>query len=211
MKLTKFEHSCLIIEVSGSRLIIDPGVFTMPLGDIGDVVAVVITHEHGDHWTPDQLQRIIDRNPDVKIYGPAGVVAAAKDFTIEKVAGGDVIEIEPFNLKFFGEKHAVIHESIPIIDNVGVLVNDELYYPGDSFTLPGVAVGTLAAPAGAPWMKIGESMDFVLAVKPKRAIPVHEMVLSVAGKGMTNDRLSWATTQGGGDFFVLEPGEELDL
>ncbi len=211
MKLTKFEHSCLIIEVSGSRLIIDPGVFTMPLGDIGDVVAVVITHEHGDHWTPDQLQRIIDRNPDVKIYGPAGVVAAAKDFTIEKVAGGDVIEIEPFNLKFFGEKHAVIHESIPIIDNVGVLVNDELYYPGDSFTLPGVTVGTLAAPAGAPWMKIGESMDFVLAVKPKRAIPVHEMVLSVAGKGMTNDRLSWATTQGGGDFFVLEPGEELDL
>jgi L-ascorbate metabolism protein UlaG (beta-lactamase superfamily) len=211
MKLTKFEHSCLIIEVSGSRLIIDPGVFTMPLGDIGDVVAVVITHEHGDHWTPDQLQRIIDRNPDVKIYGPAGVVAAAEDFTIEKVAGGDVIEIEPFNLKFFGEKHAVIHESIPIIDNVGVLVNDELYYPGDSFTLPGVTVGTLAAPAGAPWMKIGESMDFVLAVKPKRAIPVHEMVLSVAGKGMTNDRLSWATTQGGGDFFVLEPGEELDL
>ncbi len=211
MKLTKFEHSCLIIEVSGSRLIIDPGVFTMPLGDIGDVVAVVITHEHGDHWTPDQLQRIIDRNPDVKIYGPAGVVAAAKDFTIEKVAGGDVIEIEPFNLKFFGEKHAVIHESIPIIDNVGVLVNDELYYPGDSFTLPGVTVGTLAAPAGAPWMKIGESMDFVLAIKPKRAIPVHEMVLSVAGKGMTNDRLSWATTQGGGDFFVLEPGEELDL
>ena len=211
MKLTKFEHSCLIIEVSGSRLIIDPGVFTMPLGDIGDVVAVVITHEHGDHWTPDQLQRIIDRNPDVKIYGPAGVVAAAKDFTVEKVAGGDVIEIEPFNLKFFGEKHAVIHESIPTIDNVGVLVNDELYYPGDSFTLPGVAVGTLAAPAGAPWLKIGEAMDFVLAVKPKRALPVHEMVLSVAGKGMTNDRLSWATTKGGGEFFVLEPGEELDL
>ncbi len=211
MKLTKFEHSCLIVEVSGSRLIIDPGVFTMPLGDIGDVVAVVITHEHGDHWTPDQLQRIIDRNPDAKIYGPAGVVAAAKDFTVEKVAGGDVIEIEPFNLKFFGEKHAVIHESIPTIDNVGVLVNDELYYPGDSFTVPGVTVGTLAAPAGAPWMKIGEGMDFVLAVKPKRALPVHEMVLSVAGKGMTNDRLSWATTQGGGEFFVLEPGEELDL
>ena len=211
MKLTKFEHSCLIIEVSGSRLIIDPGVFTMPLGDIGDVVAVVITHEHGDHWTPDQLQRIIERNPDATIYGPAGVVAAAKDFTVVQVADGDVIEIEPFNLKFFGEKHAVIHESVPVIDNVGVLVNDELYYPGDSLTVPGVTVGTLAAPAGAPWLKVGEAMDFVLAVKPRRALPVHEMVLSVAGKGMTNDRLSWATTQGGGEFFVLEPGEELDL
>ena len=211
MKLTKFEHSCLIIEVSGSRLIIDPGVFTMPLGDIGDVVAVVITHEHGDHWTPDQLQRIIERTPDATIYGPAGVVAAAKDFTVVQVADGDVIEIEPFNLKFFGEKHAVIHESVPVIDNVGVLVNDELYYPGDSLTVPGVTVGTLAAPAGAPWLKVGEAMDFVLAVKPRRALPVHEMVLSVAGKGMTNDRLSWATTQGGGEFFVLEPGEELDL
>jgi L-ascorbate metabolism protein UlaG (beta-lactamase superfamily) len=211
MKLTKFEHACLILEVADGRLIIDPGVFTMPLGDIGDVVAVVITHEHGDHWTPEQLERIIERNPEVVIYGPAGVAAAAQGFDVTVVTDGDVIEAGAFTLKFFGSKHAVIHESIPVIDNVGVLVNDELYYAGDSYTLPGVPVATLAAPAGAPWLKVSESMDYVLAVAPKRAFPVHDMTLSVAGKGMVNDRLTWAVEQGGGSYTVLEPGESLDL
>ncbi len=211
MKLTKFEHSCLILEVADERLIIDPGVFTMPLGEFGEVVAVVVTHEHGDHWTPEQLERIIERNPDVVIYGPAGVVAAAGEIAVTAVADGDVIEAGAFTLKFFGEKHAVIHDSIPVIDNVGVLVNDELYYGGDALVVPPVPVKTLAAPVGAPWLKIGEAMDYVVAVNPKRAFPVHEMVLSVAGKGMGNDRLSWATHQGGGEYFVLEPGETLDL
>ncbi len=211
MKLTKFEHSCLILEVADERLIIDPGVFTMPLGEFGDVVAVVVTHEHGDHWTPEQLERIIERNPEVVIYGPAGVVAAAGDIAVTAVKDGDVIEVGAFTLKFFGEKHAVIHSSIPVIDNVGVLVNDELFYGGDALLAPPVAVKTLAAPVGAPWLKIGDAMDYVVAVNPKRAFPVHEMVLSVAGKGLGNDRLSWATQQGGGEYFVLEPGETLDL
>ena len=211
MKLTKFEHACLILEVADERLIIDPGVFTMPLGEFGEVVAVVVTHEHGDHWTREQLQRIIERNPDVVIYGPAGVVAAAGEIAVTPVKDGDVVEVGAFTLKFFGEKHAVIHDSIPVIDNVGVLVNDELFYGGDALVVPPVEVTTLAAPVGAPWLKIGDAMDYVVAVNPKRAFPVHEMVLSVAGKNMGNDRLTWASEQGGGSYFVLEPGESLDL
>lgn len=211
MKLTKYEHSALLLELADERLIIDPGVFSMPLGDIGEVVAVVITHEHADHWTPEQLERIRDRNPDVAIYGPAGVVAAAVDFPVTAVKDGDEIEVGPFNLKFFGAKHAVIHESIPVIDNVGVLVNDDLFYGGDALDVPPVAVQTLAAPVGAPWLKISEAMDYVIAVNPKRSFPVHEMVLSVAGKGMHNDRLTWASAQGGGEIFILEPGESIDL
>ena len=211
MKLTKFEHACLIVEVADERLIIDPGVFTMPLGEFGNVVAVVITHEHGDHWTMEQLDRIIERNPEVTLYGPAGVVAAVKDHPVVAVRDGDLIEAGPFTLRFFGEKHAVIHESIPVIDNVGVLVNEQLYYGGDALVVPSVEVDTLAAPIGAPWLKVGDAMDYVLAVKPKRAFPAHEMTLSVAGKGLWNDRLAWATEQGGGEYFVLEPSESLDL
>ena len=211
MKLTKYEHSSLLLEVADQRLIIDPGVFSMPLGDIGEVVAIVITHEHADHWTPDQLDRILERNPDAVIYGPAGVAAAAADYPVTTVKDGDEVDAGPFNLKFFGEKHAVIHSSIPVIDNVGVLVNDNLFYGGDALDVPPVAVTTLAAPVGAPWLKVGEAMDYVMAVNPKRAFPVHEMVLSVAGKGMHNDRLTWATAQGGGEIFILEPGGSIDL
>ncbi|MBC7761688.1 MBL fold metallo-hydrolase [Glaciihabitans sp. GrIS 2.15] len=212
MRITKQEHACLILESSGKTLVIDPGIFTTALVGLTDVVAVVITHEHGDHWTADQLTRILKRNPDAKLYGPEGVALAATDFDIIIVKDGDTINAEPFSLRFFGEKHAVIHSSIPIVDNVGVLVNDALYYPGDSFTVPeGVEVDVLAAPVGAPWLKIGEAIDFVLAVRPRRAFATHEMVLSTAGKAMGGDRLKWAAEQGGGEYVALEPGDTLDL
>jgi L-ascorbate metabolism protein UlaG (beta-lactamase superfamily) len=212
MKLTKHEHANLVLDKGNETLVIDPGAFTTPLTDLRNVVGIVITHEHPDHWTPEQLRRIVDTNPDVRIFGPAGVVAAASDFAVELVAAGDTVEVGAFTLRFFGEKHAVIHSSIPVIDNVGVLVNDTLYYAGDSFTIPeGVAVDTLAAPAGAPWMKVSDVMDYVLAVAPKHVFPTHEMVLSRAGKDMSNARLTWAVEQGGGDFHALEPGDTLDL
>ncbi|MCU1442011.1 MAG: fold metallo-hydrolase [Cryobacterium sp.] len=212
MKLTKLEHSALLLENTGQKLFIDPGSFTTRLTDTANTAAVVITHEHADHWTPEQLARIVEMNPDVKIFGPAGVASAAADHDITIVKEGDTIEAGPFTLRFFGEQHAVIHESIPVIDNIAVLVNNELYHGGDSFTIPeGVDVGTLAVPAGAPWLKISEVIDYVLAVKPKRTFPMHEMGLSRSGKDLSNTRIKTATEQVGGEFFPLEPLETLDL
>jgi L-ascorbate metabolism protein UlaG (beta-lactamase superfamily) len=210
MKVTKYEHATLLLSIGDDTLVIDPGMFLSAV-DFGNVAAVVITHEHGDHWTPDQLGRVLEKNPGAVIYGPAGVVAAASGFDIIEVKAGDTIEAGPFTLRFFGEKHAVIHESLPVPDNVGVLINDELYYAGDSYTVPDVEVGTLAAPIGAPWLKIGDSMDFVLAVKPKRAFYTHDMTLSAAGKKMGAERLTWATEQNGGAFTALDVGESLDV
>jgi L-ascorbate metabolism protein UlaG (beta-lactamase superfamily) len=210
MKVTKFEHATMLLSVGDDNMIIDPGVY-LSLVDVAKVQAVVITHEHQDHWTPDQLTRILEKSPDARIFGPAGVAKAAAEFTIEVVKHGDEIEVGSFDLKFFGEKHALIHESIPVPDNVGVLVNDELYYPGDSYTIPNAEVGTLAAPIGAPWLKIGEAMDFILAVKPQRAFYAHDMTLSVAGKGMHIERLKWATEQGEGTFHSLDVNESLDI
>ena len=212
MRLTKFEHSGLELEERGAKLFIDPGAYTSPLTDTAGAVAVVITHEHPDHWTPEQLNRVLELSPEAKIYGPEGVAAAASGFDVTVVHAGDTIQAGPFTLRFFGGKHAVIHSSIPVVDNVAVLVNDTLYYAGDSFAEPeGVEVDLLAAPAGAPWMKIAEVIDYVLALKPKRSIPMHEMVLSRAGKDMSNARLKWATEQNGGTHYPLEPGDSLEL
>lgn len=214
MKITKHEHACLVLEDGRQRLVIDPGAFTTPLLGLDDVVGIVITHEHPDHWTPEQLHHILDRSPEARIFAPEGVATAAADtdLDIEIVAPGQSIDVDPFRLRFFGGRHAVIHSSIPVIDNVGVLVNETLYYPGDSFTVPeGVEVDTLAVPSGAPWMKIAEAMDYLLEVKPRRAFPTHEMVNSQAGKQLANARLAEMMEQTGGDYFPLEPGESLDV
>lgn len=211
MELTKHEHAALSITHQGERLVIDPGKFTEPF-DVTGTVAVVITHLHDDHWTPEHLDRVRAANPAVRLLGPAGVAAAASGYPIEVVAPGDTITVGGFTLKFFGGQHAVIHESIPVIDNVGVLVNETLYYPGDSYALPDApGVPVLAAPAGAPWLKIGDVIDFVLAVAPKRAFPTHVAPLSAIGKGMAYARLKWATEHGGGEFIAIEAGDTLSL
>ena len=147
MRVTKFEHATLILNDAGKTLVIDPGSYTTPLIDIAGTVAVVITHEHPDHWTPDHLDRIRKAAPGVPIYGPEGVVRAAAGYDVIAVQPGETVDVDPFRLEFFGGKHAVIHETIPVVDNVGVLVNDAFYYPGDSYAVPkGADVKLLAAP-----------------------------------------------------------------
>lgn len=210
MRVTKREHACQILERDGQRLVIDPGGFTAPF-DVEDIVAVVVTHEHPDHWTPEHLDRILAASPGARRYGPAGVVAAAAEFEFDEVSSGDELRAGPFALRFFGGGHAVIHESIPVIDNLGVLVDGDYFYGGDALLPPGVPVRTLAAPAGAPWLKIGEAMDYVLAVRPALVIPVHEAVLSDAGHGFADQRLAWAAGQGGGRYTRLGTGESLEV
>lgn len=212
MRITKYEHATLTLTKGDERLVIDPGGFLATLTDFAHVVGVVITHEHPDHWSPASLDAIIAQNPGVPIFGPEGVAIAAAAYDITVVSPGDAVTVGDFALRFFGGRHAVIHSSLPVIDNVGVLVDDDFYYPGDSYAVPeGVTVGTLAAPLGGPWLKIGDAMDFVLAVAPRRAFGTHDAPLSAIGKGMHNQRLEWATAQGGGEYVALEPGETLEV
>jgi L-ascorbate metabolism protein UlaG (beta-lactamase superfamily) len=211
MRITKYEHACFVAQIGEKKLVVDPGSFTVPLPDSTDVVAVVITHEHGDHWTQEHLARIVENSPGVRIFGPAGVAAAATESTIEVVKAGDKVELEPFTLEFFGEKHAEIHASIPLVDNVGVLINGQVYYSGDSFTQGPEGVELLAVPASAPWLKIGETMDYVAEAKPKRSFPTHEMINSVLGNNMANGRIKEVTEAGGGEFFALTPGDTVEI
>jgi L-ascorbate metabolism protein UlaG (beta-lactamase superfamily) len=211
MKVTKLEHSSLLLESAGWTLIVDPGSLTRPITEPGNTAAIVITHEHADHWTPEQLNRILSKSPGTPIFATQGVADAAEGFDVTVVHEGDTFEAGPFTLAFYGTTHAVVHESLPVPDNVGVLVNGSLFHPGDAFTVPGVPVETLAIPSAAPWLKLGEAMDYVAAVKPVRALPIHDMVLSVAGRTLYNARLQAAVEAAGAEFFPLDPGQSLDV
>jgi len=213
MRITKLEHAAFVLEKEGAKLVVDPGNFSRALPDASGVAAVVITHEHADHWDAPHLEAIRAANPGVPIYGPQGVKDAASDFDVTPVSPGETVTAGPFELSFFGGRHAVIHSSIPVVDNVGVAVDGgAVYYPGDSFTVPeGVEVDVLATPSSAPWLKVGETMDFVLAVKPRRAFPTHEMINSEPGKAMAKARIEWAAQQGGGALLDLTPGDSVEL
>lgn len=194
MKLVKYEHACFTLEDEGSVLVIDPGEFATDFIAPENVVAVVVTHEHPDHLDTEQLASIIDKNPEAIIFGPDSVTSKLESLPNHTVTTGDIITAGPFTLAFHGGHHATIHESIAQIPNLSVLINDLVYYPGDSFTLTRSPIDTLALPIAAPWMKISDAMDFMKLVKPRLAFPTHDKILSVEGK-MIADRLLIATAE----------------
>ncbi|MDX2026365.1 MBL fold metallo-hydrolase [Microcella sp.] len=211
MIITKREHACLVVEHEGSTLVIDPGGYTAAF-EVTNLSAIVVTHEHGDHVTREHLDRLLAAAPGaVELFAPAGVAATHPDYHWQIVGDGDARAAGPFSLSFSGGKHAEIHRSIPLVDNVGVFVNETLYYPGDSYTVPPHAVPVLAVPASAPWLKIGEVMDYLDAVRPARAFPTHERVNSDAGNAMANARITAVVESHGGSVTVLQPGDSIDV
>jgi L-ascorbate metabolism protein UlaG (beta-lactamase superfamily) len=210
MLVTKLEHACLVVEQDGDRLVIDPGAYTRPVDATG-VVAVVVTHEHPDHGTAEQLAGILDRNPGIPVFGPAGVAASlAESVPVDVVTDGDTRSVGAFTLRFHGTDHQLIHSSVPVVDNTGVFVNGTLFHPGDAYIHPGVPVELFATPVGAPWLKIGELMDHLAAVAPRRAFPIHEATLSDIGFAGHTDRIR-QVVEPAGEVVVLAPGESLTI
>jgi L-ascorbate metabolism protein UlaG (beta-lactamase superfamily) len=208
MLVTKLEHACLVVEAEGARLVIDPGAFTRPV-EATDVVAVVVTHEHPDHGTAEQVAGVLDRNPGIPVFGPAGVAAAlAEVVAVDVVTEGEARTVGPFALTFHGTRHQLIHSSVPVVDNTGVFVNGLLFHPGDAYIDPGVPVEVFATPVGAPWLKIGELMDHLAAVAPRRVVPIHEATLSDIGLAGHTDRIR-QVVEPAGEVVVLAPGESL--
>lgn len=188
MNITKYEHACFTVEQDGKLLIVDPGAFTTDIGAPENVVGVVVTHEHADHFDPAALGAIIAHNPDAVIIAHENITRQFGDqnetLPYKTVATGDKVSVGPFELEFFGGDHAIIHPDIPQIANLGVMINDTVFYPGDSFVQPERDVQVLALPVSAPWLKISEAIDYLIDVKPKITFPTHDAIASPAGKSL---------------------------
>jgi L-ascorbate metabolism protein UlaG (beta-lactamase superfamily) len=211
MQITKYEHACLVLEKNGQNVVIDPGFYTRPVTDLENVLAIVLTHMHDDHCYEEQIDRILKNNPAAKIYGTDEVCRRLAGYQVTSVHHGDFYTLGEFTLEFFGDMHAEIHRSIPLIQNCGVMVNGTLYYPGDSFTQPDREVEVLACPTSAPWLKISEVMDFVAAVKPRKCFATHNVHLSEIGHELNNSRVKQAVEAGGGVFEYVLPGNSLSI
>ena len=183
MQLTKFGHSCLLVEEGRARMLVDPGTLSGGFEELEGLTAVLFTHQHVDHLDSERLRGLLDRNPGVRVVSDEGSAKPLGEagVDVEAVHDGDELEIGGVGVRVVGRDHAIIHPDIPVVPNVGFLVGGRLFHPGDAFTLPGQPIDVLAVPAGAPWLKVSEPIDYLRVVRPKVAVPVHERLLSTIG------------------------------
>lgn len=211
MRITKFGHACVRIEEQGRVLVIDPGVFT-DAEALDGADAVLITHEHADHVHPDHL-----RGSEAPIWTIAAVERRLREEAPEVaervtvVRPGDRLEVAGVSVEVVGEKHAVIHPDYDRFDNSGYLLEaggHGVYHPGDALTAPPRAVDVLLAPVSAPWLKVGEAVDFVREVGAPTALAIHDRVYSDIGLDMVAAHMANLLPEGVG-FERRQPGEDL--
>lgn len=210
MKLTKYQHACVVLEDQDQRIVIDPGGWT-ELPEVTGVVAVVITHVHADHCNPDHVAAIMAANPAVQIFGTQQVADALSDHAVTVAQPGQSVQVGPFALAFYGGQHATIRPSMPADQNIGILVNNAFYYPGDSFVAPEVPVQLLALPVSAPWLKFSEAADFVATVRPQHCFPTHNAILSDIGQSLMDRLIGGVCQEVGTAYTSLKPGEYIEV
>ncbi|MET7358426.1 MBL fold metallo-hydrolase [Streptomyces sp. NPDC005562] len=210
MTFTKKSHACVRLEKDGRTLVVDPGGFSEEDAALG-ADAILVTHEHPDHFNEDRLRAAMETRPGTEIWtlkSVADQISAAFPGRVHTVGHGDTFTAAGFDVQVHGELHAVIHPDIPRITNVGYLVDGAVFHPGDALTVPDQPVETLMLPVMAPWSKISEVIEYVREVKPQRAYDIHDALLTDLARPIYDHQIG---SLGGAEHVRLTPGESAEL
>ena len=218
MLLTKYTHACIRLEKDGHALVIDPGSFSELEVALKGAATVLITHEHEDHVDRERLPGILSASDGMQVYAPEGVAEELRELVpeaagrIHAAAPQTRFSVSGFEIRTYGGQHALIHSHIPVVDNIGYLIDDNVYHPGDALIVPHrQVVPTLLVPVHGPWSKTAEVIDFLTSVRPSRAYPIHDGLLNRNGQGIVEKHLARFGEQYGTRYQHLEPGQSVTV
>ncbi|HUD44075.1 MAG TPA: MBL fold metallo-hydrolase [Patescibacteria group bacterium] len=171
MKVTKYLHSCLLVEDQNTTILLDPGNYTyqekvFPYNQIAKIDYIAITHEHRDHMDIEFLKELLTHYPHAQIIGNESInTTLIKENMLVQTVGNNFINLIPLH------HEKVLNFPLPI--NCGITLFNELLHPGDSLQFlrsPRV----LALPIVAPWGSLVKAAEQALLVEPKVVIPIHD-------------------------------------
>jgi L-ascorbate metabolism protein UlaG (beta-lactamase superfamily) len=173
MKITKFVHSCLLVEMPepvNRTVLFDPGVFSEDALDIDSLQYlddIFITHEHPDHFNIDLIKKLVEKFPQVRITTTSSIVLKLQEIGIESSA------LILDGVTFFNAPHEGHEPFMNPPEEVGIHYLDMLSHPGDSHSFTETK-NILALPITAPWGSADRAMQLAIELKPKHVIPVHD-------------------------------------
>lgn len=213
MKVTKFAHSCILVEEQGTAILMDPGSWNAE-PTLSALDAILITHEHGDHCDTAQIASLLSKHPGARVITHAAVqkVLEEKGITAEPIEPGQMIDMKGVTIESSGTDHAVIYGSSPC-RNTGFLIAERLFAPGDALhDIPSKPVEVLALPTGGPWMKIAEAIDYAKKLAPKVVFPIHDaMYIDMYQRAVGSNWIGAMLKGDGIEFRDLPAGASLEV
>lgn len=219
MKITKFGHSCVLVEDGGKRLLFDPGLFVfiennVSFEDIGPVDVIAISHSHSDHFLPSALSKLYELHP-FSLVASEDIVEDAKKEGLKCnffISEHDTeIEVEGFKLLPQVHRHEQI--PMPVPKNTGYLVNSSFYHTGDSYLVSDVMKGleVITVPNGGPWSTTLQSVEFLKQVRPKIALPIHDGMHKDFWLERLNDSMYEWSSELGVEYRVLSTKDSIEI
>lgn len=183
MHIVHLGQSCVLAEIGTARLLLDPGVYSTGFEELTGLDAILVTHQHPDHLDLDRLPALLAANPGAQLVVDVGSAEQLADAGIvhQVVSPGQRLDLAGATVDVIGGDHGVIHPDLPVIPNNGYLIDGgagTVLHPGDSFVLVDRDVDVLLLPIAAPWLKVSEAVDYLRAVDPGLAIPIHQAILA---------------------------------
>jgi L-ascorbate metabolism protein UlaG (beta-lactamase superfamily) len=202
--IKRLTDSCLLVTTDDGTTLFDPGFHTFTSGvvdleTVGDVQRILITHEHGDHVSPDFVKWVLDRGTDISVYGNDAVAALLEQSDIPVDTG----------IPAGTSAEDVRHEVVPsgaAPPNRAWTISGVITHPGDSYaptrTAPVLALGLLT-----PWGSATRSVQFAMDLAPRQVVPVHDFYLSDQGRQWISTMAKNVLAGSGIEVITLDWGE----
>lgn len=206
MKITKLEHSCLLVEMPAPvnrTALFDPGSMSEPYINVDSLEYlddIFITHAHGDHMHPAIIKSLLEKFPDVRITGPREVVSRLKQESV--LAASEEYD----GIRFFDSKHEKVLPLFQPPEQLGYHYLDLLTHPGDSHSFAETKA-ILALPVTAPWGSMVNAVRLAIELQPKYVLPIHDWHLRDEAKAQAYDMMEQVFTDNNINFLKLTNGE----
>lgn len=209
MKITKYEHACVLVEDGDKVILFDPGDLSWKSGlfsidDLSQLDQIVITHAHGDHLDQEFIGVLIDKFPDVQVVASPEVQSEISDSELDINMVDSADNLVPFTAP---------HENIPwgkAPANSGFHLNDKLTDPGDSHSF-NETKEVLLLPFTAPWGSITSAVELAIKLKPAKVIPIHDWHIKPDFREAAYQRTVKTLAEHGIEFIVPVNGEAIDI
>lgn len=210
MKVTKYVHSCLVVETPDRVAVFDPGVMSAEalgaaLPSMTRLDDIFITHIHQDHGDPALIKKLVEKFPDVRITAtPETVAALAKD-------GIKASDRPPEGVTFFDSPHEDVK---PLFgeppQEIGIHYLDKFSDPGDSHSFKETKA-VLALPVQAPWGSSIKALNLALELKPKHVLPIHDWHWSDQAREQSYGMFERVLGEKGITFHKLKTGQPVEV